>query len=192
MNLKSKILGHAAVAVGIAMGMASCESGTSYAELLEDENMAVNRFLVNHRVVTEIPADTVFETGEDAPYYQLDEDASIYMQVLDPGDGEKVKDDQLVYFRFMRYNLMNYQGSMDGIIGEGNSDNMAQSPSSFRFNNYSIPSSSEWGSGIQLPLNYLKLNCDINLIVKSQYGWTNEIQYVQPYLYRIRYYKSMI
>lgn len=43
-----------------------------------------------------------------------------------------------------------------------------------------------------MPLNFLKLGCDVNLIVKSQYGWTSEVSYVIPYLYRIRYYKSQI
>ncbi len=180
------------VAIVAITFMTSCEEGRSYAELLDDENKAVNRFLVNHRVETSIPADTVFEVGADAPYYQLDDEGNIYMQVLNAGSGEKVKDDQLVYFRFMRYNLMGYYDTLDGIIGEGNQDNMSQEPSSFRFNNYSIPSSSQWGSGLQRPLAFLPLNCDVNLIVKSQYGWTNEISYVQPYLYRIRYYKSMI
>ncbi len=174
--------------------MQSCESGKSYAELLNDENKAVNRFLADHRVERSIPADTVFETGPDAPYYCLDDEGNIYMQVLNPGTGEKVKDDQVVYFRFMRYNLYYYPWTDEefDLIGEGNQDNMTESPTSFRFQNYTLPSSSQWGSGIQLPLEFLPLDCDINLVIKSQYGWTSEISYVQPYLYHIRYYKSQI
>lgn len=174
--------------------MQSCESGKSYAELLNDENKAVNRFLADHRVERSIPADTVFETGPDAPYYCLDDEGNIYMQVLNPGTGEKVKDDQVVYFRFMRYNLYYYPWTDEefDLIGEGNQDNMTESPTSFRFQNYTLPSSSQWGSGIQLPLEFLPLDCDINLVIKPQYGWTSEISYVQPYLYHIRYYKSQI
>lgn len=181
------------MALGL-VALQSCESGKSYAELLNDENKAVNRFLADQRVERNIPADTVFEIGPAAPYYCLDGEGNIYMQVLNPGSGEKVKDDQTVYFRFMRYNLHYYTGpgSLDNIIGEGNQDNMTESPTSFRFQNYTLPSSSAWGSGIQLPLEFLPLDCDINLVVKSQYGWSNEISYVQPYLYHIRYYKSQI
>ena len=114
------------------------------------------------------------------------------MQVLDPGTGAKAVDDQVIYFRFMRYNLMGYNGTMQGIAGEGNADNMAQAAESFRYNNYNDSKSSQWGSGIQYPLKWLNLGCDINLIIKSQYGWSSEIGNVQPYLYRIRYYPSML
>ena len=34
--------------------------------------------------------------------------------------------------------------------------------------------------------------CEVNLIVKSQFGWTSEISYVQPFLYHIRYFHSQI
>lgn len=174
------------------MILPACESGTSYAELLDDENQAVNRFLLDHKVITNIPEDGIFEIGENAPYYQLDDEGNIYMQVLDPGTGAKAVDDQVIYFRFMRYNLMGYNGTMQGIAGEGNADNMAQQAESFRYNNYNDSKSSQWGSGIQYPLKWLNLGCDINLIIKSQYGWSSEIGNVQPYLYRIRYYPSML
>lgn len=180
------------LAVVAFMSFQSCESGRSYSELLNDENMAVNRFLADQWVIPGIPADTVFEVGPDAPYYQLDDEGNIYMQVLDTGAGEKVTDDQLVYFRFKRYSLSAYNGDIDALPSEGNQDDMSQSATSFRYQNFTIPSSSQWGSGIQVPLQYLPLGCDINLVIKSQYGWTSEISYVVPYLYRVRYYKSQI
>lgn len=53
-----------------AAGMASvvsftgCDSGKSYADLLTEETHAVNYYLANHRVVNEIPADTVLNMGK--------------------------------------------------------------------------------------------------------------------------------
>lgn len=190
----NKICGMAIAALAMTVALTSCESGRSYAELLEDENMSVNRFLVGQRVESSIPADTVFEIGPDAPYYQLDADGNIYMQVLDAGSGEKAEEGQVVYFRFTRYNLSFYQlgGNVFDLPSEGNNDNMQEAPTSFRYQDYNVPSSSAWGTGIQMPLNFLPLNCDVNLVVKSQYGWNSEISYVQPYLYRVRYYKSRI
>lgn len=190
MKITSRILFF--VAAVVAMTFQSCESGKSYSELLNEENIYVNRFLADQWVVTEIPADTVFITGPDAPYYQLDDEGNIYMQVLDSGSGPKAVDDQVVYFRFMRYNLAYYNGDLDKCPSEGNQSDMAQSPTSFRYNNYNLPSSSQWGAGIQMPLMFLPLNCDVNLVVKSQYGMSSEISYVTPYLYRIRYYKSQL
>jgi lipoprotein len=194
MKLISKFLAAVVLASLAAISFQACDKGKSYAELLNDENMAVNRFLSENKVVTSIPADSVFEVGPDAPYYQLDEDGNVYMQVLDPGSGEKVEESQLVYFRFTRYNLSYYAigSNVLDLPSEGNNDNMTEAPTSFRYQDYNVPSSSQWGTGIQMPLTFLPLNCDVNLIIKSQFGWTNEISYVQPYLYRVRYYKSMI
>lgn len=189
MTLKNQILIFSALLI---VALSSCGNGTSYAEMLSDEDKSVNRFLVNQRVVPYIPADSVFETGPEAPYYQIDTEGAVYMQVLNPGSGPKVEDDQTVYFRFLRYNLSRYVNSLDNVPSEGNLNNLSQAYTSFRYDNYTIPSSSQWGAGIQMPLRFLPLNCEVNLIIKSQYGWSNEVSNVTPFLYHIRYYKSMI
>lgn len=191
MKLSTKIFGVLAAVIAVVT-MSSCEKGRSYSELLNAENRSVNRFLVNQWVIAEIPADSVFQTGPDAPFYQLDGDGNIYMQVLDNGSGEKADEDQLIYFRFTRYNLSYYKNALSDCPSEGNQNDMSQEPTSFRFQNFTLPSSSQWGSGIQLPLEYLNIGCEVNLVIKSQYGWSSEISNVQPYLYRVRYYKSMI
>ena len=73
----------------IAAALSSCNDSKSYAELLQDENQAVNKFLVQHRVIEQVPENGIFEVGPDAPYYQLDEEANVYMQVLALGTDEK-------------------------------------------------------------------------------------------------------
>ena len=71
MKLISKFFAAVILAPIAALSFQACDKGKSYAELLNDENMAVNRFLCENRVVTSIPADSVFEVGPDAPYYRL-------------------------------------------------------------------------------------------------------------------------
>ena len=138
----------------------ACSDDETYAELLQKENMNVNRFLADHRVINEIPADTVFETGEDAPYYRLDEDGNLYMQVLDAGTkGDTVEYNELIYFRF---------------------------------NNYQTNSSYQNGVGVQMPLRYLPVDCEVNIVIKSQYGSPSEMSYVIPFLYNIRYFRPKI
>lgn len=169
----------------------SCNDGKSYAELLDEENKSVNIFLSNQRVVGYVPTDSVFEVGEDAPYYKMDDDGNIYMQVLNVGDkNDKAKQNQLIYFRFMRYNLNEYAQGIEP-EGEGNANNLGL-VDSFRFENYTLSSSAQYGSGIQLPLLYLGIGCEVNLVIKSQYGFTSEISNVIPYKYHIRYFKSQI
>lgn len=188
----NKIFNILAAAVLMAVATA-CNDSTSYADLINDENKAVNRFLVDQRVIGSIPPDSVFEYGENAPYYQMDPEGNIYMKVVNPGNlNDRPQDDDLVYFRFLCSNLSNYT-TVNEMIWTGNALNLDQvNPTSFRFNNYSLQSSLIWGSGIQLPLHYLGFNCEVYLIIKSQYGPTDNISTVQPYVYNISYYRSQI
>ena len=167
----------------IALAFSSCSDSKSYAELLSDETKAVNDFLSQHRVIDEIPTEnTVFETGEDAPYYRLDPEGNVYMQVLSVGDGEKVEDDARVYFRYTRYNMFYYVvGADNTLIGAGNADDMTAAPTFFIYGNQTIQESTQYG-----------YNCRVNIVIKSQEGPSADIAYVVPYLYTISYYKSMI
>ena len=174
-----------------AIAVTSCSDSKTYAELLSDENKYVNCYLADQRVSNEIPADSTFnfEVGENAPYYPLDEDHNVYMQVEELGTpGNFATDDQIIYFRFTRYALSSYD---DGELpeGEGNEADMSYANCWFRYNNYTLESTYQWGSGIQLPLALVPIDSKINLVVKSQYGVYDEMSYVVPYLYRIRYYK---
>ena len=76
--------------------------------------------------------------------------------------------------------------------GDGNENNLAAENTYFVYNNLSLPTSASWGSGIQMPLRFVPLNSEVNVIIKSQYGMTSELSYVQPFLYHIRYFKSQI
>ena len=170
----------------------SCDEGESYADLLKDETVAVNNFLADQRVINEIPKDSIFEYGVSAPYYKMDDDGNIYMQVIKPGSRDNMaKKDQLIYFRFTRYDLFGYS---EGVLPEGfgNANDFDYKNTQFRFGNYTLPSSSQWGTAIQLPLYYLGIDSEVNLVIRSQYGYTEEISNVIPFMYNIRYFKSQI
>lgn len=189
-NLKILIAG--LVAAIMTLGSSSCSDDRTYAELLTDENMYVNKFLADQRVVNQIPADTVFEFGEDAPYYRLDEDGQLYMQVVDPGTpGNRAKTDEQLYFRFTRYNIAMYN---DGEFGDGEgNDDVLNGNFSFRYKNFQVSSSYTFGAGVQAPLDYLPVDCVVNIVIKSQWGMPSEMSYVQPYLYtNLRYYRPKI
>lgn len=174
-----------------AVAFSSCDDDASYTDLLNTESKNVNRFLADHKVIGSIPADTIFETGPDAPYYMIDEEGKLFMQVIDPGSGPKAKPNQLIYFRYTRYNLSYYETGKELEIYDSN-DNVGYTATYFRYGDHLLQSSTEWGSGIQAPLALLPLNCVINLVVKAEYGLVEESSYVQPMLFNIRYYPSKL
>ena len=171
--------------------LSACDDSKTYAELLADENKYVNNFLADHKVINSIPEDTVFITGENAPYYRLDDDGNLYMQVVSPGTpGNKAKENELLYFRFSRYNLVYYKNGLFG-QSEGN-DEVLGGNYSFRYGNYELNSTYSLGAGIQAPLEYVPVDAVVNIVIKSQYGMPSEISYVQPFLYSIRYFRPKI
>ncbi|MCF0218617.1 MAG: DUF4827 family protein [Muribaculaceae bacterium] len=181
-------------AVALVMGLSACKDSKSYADLLRQETVYVNNFLADQRVENSIPADSVFEVGENAPYYMLDKEGNVYMQVLDPGDltFRPEKDDR-VYFRFTAYPLNTYQTGVP-LEGEGNADDISGGngvgAQFFLFNDYTNTNSATFGEGIQAPMFFLGVNAKVNVVIKSQFGWAAMIANVIPYVYNVRYYSS--
>lgn len=176
-------------------GFTGCSESQSYAELLRDEEEAVNWYLAKCNVLLDLPEDpkdlvTVNAFGEEAPFYKLDNDGYVYMQVVNADFDEMVSEGDLVYFRFMRQNiatLYEYDGELES--WEGNSDYLPNGTASFVYKNNVLTSSTKWGTGIQMPLQYLGFNSEVNLILKSYYGFTDEQTYCIPYIMNIRYFR---
>lgn len=174
----------------VAAAMTSCEDTKSYSELLNEEEHAVNWFLAQHTVCLTIPTDGNFEVGEDAPYYRMDADGFVYMQVLNKGTDEKPKKGDTVYFRFMRMSIKNYQLTGQQ-MWEGNAENADVGSTSFVFGNNVLNSTLQYGEGLQTPLEYLGYDCEVNLVVKSPEGFPSEQAQCIPYLYKIKYFKAI-
>ncbi len=183
-------------AVMAIAGLASCSNSVSYSDRLNSERNATNAFLRRFEVINDIPKDTVFITGEDAPYYRLDKEGNVYMQVINAGDRkkDKAKESQTIYFRYTRYNiLMWYSTGTLTAAGDNATDNMSVTSCYFNYMDYTLPASAQWGFGLQLPLEFIGVeDSEAWVLVKSQYGFTSEISYVQPFLYHIRYFHSQI
>ena len=174
--------------------LAACNNDQTYADRLNEERNAVNAYLANHRVVMSVPADSVFEVGENAPFYRIDPDGNVYMQVLNAGDrkNDRARTSEPIYFRYSRYNLATWYADGTWSITSGNENTMDAVSCSFNYADYTLPSSSQWGYGLQYPLLFLGVECEVNLVIKSQYGFTNEISLVTPFFYHVRYYHSQI
>lgn len=178
----------------LTITLAACNGSESYSDRLNTERHATNAYLRTQRVVNDIPKDTVFEVGENAPYYRLDPEGNVYMQVLRAGDrkNDAAKTGQTIYFRYTRFNIISWYSTKIMAVDYSNELDMSTQATYFQYKDFTLPTSSQWGYGIQLPLSYLGVESEVNLIIKSQYGLTQEISYVQPYLYHVRYFHSKI
>ena len=179
--------------VGCA-ALTSCSEGESYSDRLNAERNACNTYLAGQKVINKIPADTNFITGKDAPFYRIEENGQVYMQVVKAGDrkNDSAKQGETIYFRFTRSNLELWYSTGVLELSQSNEMDLSQEATYFNYKDFTLPVSSQWGYGIQLPLNYLGVECEVNLIIKSQYGFTGDMSYVVPYLYHVRYFHSQI
>lgn len=184
------------LAAYLAIGSTSCSKTQSYSELLRDEEEAVNWYLASQKVELEIPADSIsFITGEDAPFYKLDEDGYVYMQVISKGDpDDRVKSGDVVYFRFNRLDLNAlYRG--EDPVWKGNTNDLSSEVTTgtnytrFVYENNYLTSSTQWGTGIQMPLKFFGYNSEVNLVLRSYYGFQADQTSCVPYLINLRYFK---
>ncbi len=175
-------------------GLGACSKSQSYSELLREEERAVNNFLAGQKVINSIPKDSVsFITGADAPFYRLDEDGYLYMQVIDKGDmSQKVKAGDVVYFRYNRLNLRaeslgyapEWSGNQNDLAGDENRS------TNFVYKNQYLESAMIYGEGIQWPLKFLGYDCEVNLVLRSYYGFYEDQTSCMPYLINLKYFRA--
>lgn len=181
------------VSLAASFALGSCSSGETYAELLRDERKVSNKFLSQFRIENEIPEDTIFEVGEDAPYYRIEEEGNVYMQVLKADSlSNRPSYNDRIYFRFLYFSLYDWDEDPTDYDVTGNAYDMQAASTYFLYGNFDVESSYTYGYGIQLPLLYLGVNSEVNLLIKSQYGFSDYIAYVIPYHFNVRYFNSML
>ena len=186
----------AAMSVALAAGVASCDKSESYSDLLRDEEKAVNWYLAQQRVEVSVPEDGKFEVGPDAPFYRMNDDGTVYMQVINAGDpDDRPKEGDKVFFRFMRRNTKAmYLGTQSGWFGNMDDLDNPLGNTYLFYGNETYPNSTQYGTGIQVPLDYLGYYSEVNLVLKSYSGFTgNTFQSEQssciPYIINVKYYK---
>lgn len=175
--------------------LTSCEDGKSYSDMLDDERDAVNWYLAHQEVVASIPEDGNFITGPDAPFYRMTAEGSVYMRVInsgDPGEANKPEKGQTIYFRCISFDMLSmYDEKSLNPSGTGNANQPIAGTTSFVFGNTVLTTTTQWGTGIQVPMKYLNYNCEVDLIVKSVDGPSEYIANCIPILYKnLKYFKA--
>lgn len=170
-----------------------CEKTKSYSEMLKEEDRAVNWYLSSQIVILDLPENpkdliTCATAGENAPFYRIESEGNVYMQVVSADFDDVVDEGDLVYFRYSRMNISYMYQGIEHSAG-GNSDYLINGPASFVYKNTTLSSSTTWGTGIQMPLNYVGYNSEVNIVLKSIYGFSDEQATCIPYLVNLRYFK---
>ncbi len=159
------------------------------AKMLEEQQVSTSDPEYNKKF-SDVLNEMIDNPALDAPFYRMDEDGDVYMRVVKTGDmDDRPQFNDLVYLRLTRYNLQEYDGSLPE--GYGNAYDVASSIT-IRYNNASSQSYTDWGEGIQIPLFYLGYGSEVEIVLRSRVGPSDEIGVVVPYFYIIRYFKSNI
>ena len=156
----------------------SCKDDKTYAELLQEEQDSIDKYLKGYRVA-DIPAnldDLETTNGDresaDAPYYRLED--GVYMQIISKGNGTPIQKGDKVAST----------GSADA-VGNFYYENIDDYY--FNYNTVTTSSSTTYGLGIEYPLQYVGNKAVVKVIVPSKMGFTESISSVIPYLYLIEY-----
>ena len=185
----------------------ACDNTKTYAESLEDERKAIQKFIEEHNIKTisqeEFEEDTI--TGENV-YVTLTD--GIYMNIVDRGSensSDTIKSGQNVVVRFTEYDII--ERHITDASNYGNPiEALNDYPDMFRFeqdgttlygefitgelgvghNMVSAYQSTSVPAGWLLPLKYIRNNAHIRLIVPSKMGHLTGQQMVHPYFYDLR------
>ena len=79
----------------------------------------------------------------------------------------------------------------DEVQWVGNSENLGSAGgTSFIFGNTYLPSSTQYGTGIQLPMKWIGLYSEVEIVIKSIEGFTIDMSTCVPYVYKVRYFPA--
>ncbi|KAA6351474.1 hypothetical protein EZS27_000553 [termite gut metagenome] len=186
----------------------ACEDTETYAELLETERNAIDKFVKENNIKTisqeEFEKDTITNVEENE-YVAFSN--GVYLQIVDRGNGEKPKDRNEILIRFIEYDIFLGDTTQASNVLNPYYESLNLYPDAFY---YTVTSSSSYGqfvigeragigfnmyntyestavpSGWIIPLSYIKSGAHVKLIVPSKLGHFTAQQYVYPYFYDIR------
>ena len=187
----------------------ACDDSKTYAEMLEDEKNAVNKFIKDKRI--QIISQDEFEKNDTVTdlirneYVALSD--GVYMQIVDRGSAENKTDtfanNNEICVRYIEEDIMTRDTTCFNVFREewGDANQLYTNPAVFR---YVAEGSYVYGTFIQmdyywasyyqstavpagwlLALPFVRNYAHVRLIVPSKVGHSSAQQYVNPYYYDI-------
>lgn len=166
-----RIFAFSVMIMTMLIGWSSCDNSKTYAELLAEEQDAINAELNGKTVIKSPPSGDVLELGV---FYALDN--GVYMEVLVPGDLKvKASKGDYVNILYKRKNLLTG-------VQDNNGGNWYRATI-----RYGSSYEHGFGEGIEAPLKYVGTDSEVVVIIPSKQGPKSEISAVVPFLYTVRY-----
>ena len=190
----------------------ACDNSKTYAEMLEDEKNAVNKFIkdsaINVISLEEFERDTITDLSRNE-YVAFSN--GVYMQIVDRGNADDPEDtfdnNNVICARYLEKNIASNELTCFNVVLPEyiNASDYYRSPLTFRYVNenssaYGIVLSTpldydylwtanSYGTAIPggwlLALPYLRDNAHVRLIIPSKMGHSISQQNVIPYYYDI-------
>lgn len=183
----------------------ACNNGKTYAEMKEEEREAIKRF-IEKEGINVISFDQFEEqdstTNVDDNQFVLFSESGVYMQIVDKGNGELLKDGRHeILARYIEKQIME-EGTVDTLSGNIYSpypDEMMVTKSGKTYSaTFTYGQMTNWGtsyvpSGWLIPFNYIKVGrvnsgrSKVRLIVPHSEGQSDASAQVYPCYYEITY-----
>lgn len=173
----------------------ACDDTKTYAEQLEDEDNAIKDFISKNNIKVLSLAD--FEAKGNTTDLKTNEyvalSGGVYMQIVDKGTGDSIKNNDIVLVRFMEYDIMSQDTTsvsnydVDGWVDEFRYSLSGTTASGlFTYGSMLTAYGTAVPSGWLLALKYVTDYAHVKLIVPSKMGHDASLRYVYPYFYDIR------
>lgn len=183
----------------------ACNNGKTYAEMKEEEREAIKRF-IEKEGINVISFDQFEEqdstTNVDDNQFVLFSESGVYMQIVDKGNGELLKDGRHeILARYIEKQIME-EGTVETLSGNiysGYPDEMMVTKSGKTYSaTFTYGQMTNWGtsyvpSGWLIPFNYIKVGrvnsgrSKVRLIVPHSEGQSEASAQVYPCYYEITY-----
>ncbi len=188
--------------MALCIGFQACDDTKTYAEMLEDEDNAIEAFIRDSNITVITQSQFYAQDSTTAPakneFVQLA--SGVYMQILDKGVEDKsdtVKNNDIILVRFSEYDVLNKYTSYSNldIVYMVDEFRYVVTSSSiagiFTGGNYMYSTSSSVNTAVPagwlVPLEYVRNKAHVKLIVPSKMGGNVGMQNVIPYYYDIKY-----
>ncbi len=184
------------------IGFQACDDTKTYAEMLEDEDNAIEAFIRDSNIT--VISQSTFHNNDSVTDLDNNEfvqlASGVYMQIVDKGvddPTDTIKNNDIILVRFYEYDILNQYVSYSNLditymVDEFRYTSTSYSIAGIFTGGYYMTSSS--GSmntavpaGWLVPLEYVRNQAHVRLIVPSKMGGTIGMQNVIPYYYDIKY-----